>query len=229
LKKQDLLKDQLLTGIFTYLLPSDLLWQVKTSEKVVYLTFDDGPISGLTGEILEILAGYNAKATFFCVGENVKRNPEIYHRILEHGHAAGNHTHHHLKGWSTSFDEYMKDVNEAGKYIDSSLFRPPYGLMTYRQAKVLSKNYQVVMWSVLTKDYDPYVSREECLETAIQGIRPGAVIVFHDNLKSREKVLYALPRLLEQLEREGYRSEKLETEKITITNGQTRWFQSPAK
>jgi peptidoglycan/xylan/chitin deacetylase (PgdA/CDA1 family) len=203
------LKDQLLTGIFTFVLPDSLVWQVKTEEKVVYLTFDDGPIPELTEEILDILAKFNAKATFFCVGENVKRHCETYAKILEQGHATGNHTHHHLKGWTTNYLEYLDDIREAGKYIESGLFRPPYGLMTYRQAKALSKEYQVVMWSVLTRDYDPAVSEEECLQTALQGIRPGAIIVFHDNIKAREKVLYALPRLLEYLDREGYKSERL--------------------
>jgi peptidoglycan/xylan/chitin deacetylase (PgdA/CDA1 family) len=204
------LKDQLLTGIFTYVLPASLLWQVKTDDKSVYLTFDDGPIPELTEQILAILKKYNARATFFCVGENVKRYPDLYRRILEEGHATGNHTHHHLKGWSTNYNDYIDDIREAGTFIDSGFFRPPYGLMTYKQARSLSKEFKVVMWSVLTKDYDPAVSREECLQTAIAGIRPGAIIVFHDNLKAKDKVLYALPQLLEQMEKDGYRSEKLE-------------------
>jgi peptidoglycan/xylan/chitin deacetylase (PgdA/CDA1 family) len=204
------MKDQLLTGIFTYVLPASLLWQVKTGEKTVYLTFDDGPIPELTDEILEILGNYNAKGTFFCVGENVNRYPEIYDKILEKGHSTGNHTHRHLKGWSTNYKDYMNDIREAAKCIASGLFRPPYGLMTYKQAKSLSKAFKVVMWSVLTRDFDPAVSKEECLQTALEGLKPGAIIVFHDNLKAREKVQYALPRLLEHMEREGYRSEKLE-------------------
>lgn len=203
------MKDQLLTGIFTYILPGNLLWQVKTEEKKVYLTFDDGPIPDLTDHILSILDDYNARATFFCVGDNVRKYPEIYARILEKGHSAGNHTHHHLKGWTTNFNEYIDNVGEAARLISSDLFRPPYGLLTYRQAKTLAKDYRVVMWSVLTKDYDPSVSKEECLETAIQGIRPGAIIVFHDNVKAKEKVLYALPKLLERMEQEGYVSEKI--------------------
>lgn len=210
------MKDQLLTGIFTYVLPASLIWQVKTGDNTVYLTFDDGPVPELTDEILEILGKYNAKATFFCVGENVKRCLEIYGRILEKGHSTGNHTHHHLKGWSTNYTDYMNDIREAGKFIDSGLFRPPYGLMTYKQAKTLSKEFKVVMWSVLTRDYDPAVSKEECLQTALEGIKPGAIIVFHDNLKAREKVLYALPRLLEHMEKEGYRSAKLEPELIGV-------------
>jgi peptidoglycan-N-acetylglucosamine deacetylase len=213
------LKDQLLTGIFTYVLPASLVWQVKTDDKAVYLTFDDGPIPELTEDLLDILAQYNAKATFFCVGENAMRNPLLYSKILEQGHATGNHTHHHLKGWTTNYKEYLDDIAEAAKYIDSQLFRPPYGLMSYRQAKTLIKEYQIVMWSVLTKDYDPDVTREECLETAIQGIRPGSVIVFHDNIKAKEKVLYALPRFLEHLEKEGFKSERIEmVESVTASS-----------
>jgi len=203
------LKDQILTSLISYALPSNVYFEVKTDEKVVYITFDDGPIPGLTDEILSILERYQAKATFFCVGENVMRYPEIYKKILDKGHATGNHTHHHLKGWTTNYREYLDDVRAAGKYIDSTLFRPPYGLISYRQARALSKHFNVIMWSVLTRDYDPSVSREECLQTAIQGIRPGAIIVFHDNMKARDKVLYALPGLLEYVEKEGYSSEKL--------------------
>jgi peptidoglycan/xylan/chitin deacetylase (PgdA/CDA1 family) len=208
------LKDELLTGIFTYVLPSSLIWQVKTEEKIVFLTFDDGPITGLTDEILGILDRYDAKATFFCVGENVKRNPEIFASLLEKGHSVGNHTFHHLKGWTTNHAEYIEDIGEARKYIKSDLFRPPYGLMSYKQAKTLSRDYRVVMWSVLTKDYDPAVSAEECLQIALNGVRPGAIIVFHDNIKAREKVLFALPKLLEHLEKEGYRTEKREMDSM---------------
>ena len=203
------MKDQLLTGIFTYMLPASLVWQVKTDRKVVYLTFDDGPIPQLTEEILDILEEYNAGGTFFCVGENAKRHHHIYKKILQQGHATGNHTHRHLKGWTTNNREYLEDVREAGRHIESDLFRPPYGLMSYRQAKALSKEFRVIMWSVLTRDYDPSVSKEECLQMALQGIRPGAIIVFHDNIKAREKVLYALPRLLEYMNMEGYVSEVL--------------------
>ena len=204
------MKDQLLTGIFTYVLPSALVWQVKTEEKKVYITFDDGPIPLLTEEILEILEEYNAKATFFCVGENVKRYSGIYRQILDQGHSVGNHTFQHLKGWTTNNAEYIENINEARKYIDSSLFRPPYGLMSYRQAKALAKDYKVIMWSVLTKDYDPDITEEQCLQIAVNGIKPGAIIVFHDNIKARNKVLYALPKLLEYLGKEGFETEKLD-------------------
>jgi len=204
------LKDQLLTGLFTFVLPSSFIWEVKTVKKEIYITFDDGPIPGLTSEILDILNKYNAKATFFCVGENVLRHREIYDAILEEGHATANHTHRHLKGWNTNSNDYLNDIREANKHIDSRLFRPPYGLLTYRQAKAVAKEFNVVMWSVLTRDYDAAVTKEECLQTAVQGVKPGSIIVFHDNIKAREKVLYALPRLLEYLQLEGYVSQRLE-------------------
>jgi peptidoglycan/xylan/chitin deacetylase (PgdA/CDA1 family) len=201
--------DRILSGIFSKVLPSTLLWKVDTSEHKIYLTFDDGPIPGLTYEILEILKSYGARATFFCVGENVIRYPEIKRKIVEEGHSIGNHTHHHLKGWQTSHRQYLEDVFVASKFIESKLFRPPYGMISLRQARALSQHYQVVMWSVLTRDYDLRVSPEKCLEIAIQGIEPGAIIVFHDNLKASEKVLYALPRLLEYITKEGYSAERL--------------------
>jgi peptidoglycan/xylan/chitin deacetylase (PgdA/CDA1 family) len=198
------LRDRILTSLISRFLPSSLLWKVDTADKVVYLTFDDGPIPGLTPEILGILKQYGAKATFFCVGENVVRHPGIFRQILDAGHAVGNHSNHHIKGWKTCYKDYLADVADASKYVDSKLYRPPYGLVTPRQARALSKDYRVVMWSVLTRDFDPKVSREECLEIAVKGVRPGAIFVFHDNLKASEKVLYALPRLLEYLKNEGY-------------------------
>lgn len=200
------LRDRILTNLISRFLPSSLLWKVDTTEKEVYLTFDDGPIPGLTPEILGILKHYGAKATFFCVGENVVRHPGIFREIVDAGHAVGNHSNHHVKGWSTCYKAYLADVAEASKYVDSKLYRPPYGLITPKQARALSASYRVVMWSVLTRDFDQAVSREECLDIAVNGVRPGAIFVFHDNLKASEKVLFTLPRLLEYLKKEDYRT-----------------------
>jgi peptidoglycan/xylan/chitin deacetylase (PgdA/CDA1 family) len=196
--------DRFISGIFSFILPSSLVWKVDTKEKELYLTFDDGPVPGLTGEILEILDQYQAKATFFCVGDNVRKYPEIYREIRKRGHATGNHTQHHLKGIMSGFEQYLQDIREANRYVDSKLFRPPYGLMTPRQARALSREFKVVMWSVLTRDFDPDVTPGECLSRAIDGVFPGSIIVFHDNLKAGDKVLYALPRLLEYATKEGY-------------------------
>lgn len=198
-----------MTAVFSRLLPSDLVWQVKTDEKVIYLTFDDGPVPDVTSQILDILDKYGALATFFCVGDNVKKYPELYRMIRQKGHQTGNHSQHHLKGIGTGFNQYLEDIRKANIYIDSRLFRPPYGMMTWRQAKALSAEFTVVMWTVLTRDFDTRISPEKCLRIALEGIKPGAIIVFHDSLKASKKVLYALPRLLEYLNREGYRAEKL--------------------
>jgi peptidoglycan/xylan/chitin deacetylase (PgdA/CDA1 family) len=203
------ISDRLVSGFFRYFLPPGLLWKVKTGKKEVFITFDDGPVPGLTDEILDILKAYHARATFFCVGENASRNPGTYQRLLREGHATGNHSQHHLKGWKTPFQEYIQDVEQASEYVDSKLFRPPYGMITYRQARALSQRFRVVMWSVLTRDFDARVTPEQCLSIAVGGVGPGAIIVFHDNIKAREKVLYALPKLLEYLEKEGYRTEVL--------------------
>lgn len=199
-----LIPDRIITAFARQALPSSLLWKVDTSERKVFITFDDGPAPALTPEILAILKLFRARATFFCVGENVIRHRDIYRQIIEEGHSVGNHTHHHLNGWHTSFKNYLDDISQASRFLESKLFRPPYGKITLRQARALAKDYQVVMWTVLTRDFDPEISKEKCLETAIRGVKPGAIIVFHDNLKASEKVLYALPRLLEYLHKEGF-------------------------
>lgn len=194
------------------LLPSALTWRVSTEEKAVFLTFDDGPDPGLTPRILDILDQYQARATFFCVGENVARYPEIYRQISLRGHATGNHTHRHLKGIKTSTTDYLDDIREAALHIDSRLFRPPYGLITPDQARKLTKHYSVIMWSALTRDFDPRITPEQCLVKATRGVSPGAIIVFHDNLKASEKVLFALPALLEYLKKEGWECRVLSSE-----------------
>ncbi len=202
--------DKFLSGIIRRVMPSELLWKVDTDQKTVFITFDDGPIPDLTSELLDILDDYHARATFFCVGENVQKHPGLFREIRRKGHAVGNHTHHHLKGVRTRALEYLENVKEAQRFIDSDLFRPPYGLITPRQARLLSQHFTVLMWSALTRDYDPDVTAEECLARAVDGVFPGSIIVFHDNLKARKKVLYALPRLLEYLKREGYETDCLQ-------------------
>ncbi len=196
--------DKFFTGLISRLMPSGLLWKIDTREKAIFLTFDDGPIPGLTEEILDILDQFGAKATFFCVGENVRKYPEIFSAVKKRGHAVGNHTQHHMKGVGKGLDEYLEDIRKANIYVDSKLFRPPYGLMTPWQAKALAREYTVVMWTVLTRDFDPSVRPEECLNLALEGVAPGSIIVFHDNIKARRNVLYALPRLLEYARSEGY-------------------------
>lgn len=193
-----------------------LIWKIPTQEKKIYLTFDDGPIPHLTMEILKILADYKAKATFFCVGENAERYPQLIDRILDDGHIIGNHSYHHLSGWKTPINEYLNNVNKAAQFIDSSLFRPPYGQINYQQINYLKQDYKIIMWNILSGDFDKKLENEQCLFNVLQS-KPGDIVVFHDNVKSQEKVLYVLPKYLEHFTQLGYEfcslSNILETKK----------------
>ncbi|MGZ2369121.1 polysaccharide deacetylase family protein [Ancylomarina sp. YFZ004] len=185
------------------LFPS-LTWDYNTGEKVVYITFDDGPIPESTAWTLELLRSKNVKATFFCVGDNVRKYPGIYHRILNEGHAVGNHTHNHLRGFTNQTQCYVDNVNLASQYIDSKLFRPPYGMIKRSQAKKLLKDYKIIMWDVLSEDYRQDITPEECYKAVLRSIRPGSIILFHNHLKSEKNMRYALPRLIDELKKQGY-------------------------
>lgn len=180
-----------------------LIWKIPTNEKKIYLSFDDGPISYLTMEILKILADFKAKATFFCVGENAKNHPEIMDRIKDDGHLIGNHSYNHLSGWKTPVNDYIENVKKASEYIDSKLFRPPYGQINHQQIKHLKDDYQIIMWKILSGDFDKQLSNEQCLFNVLQS-KPGDIVVFHDNEKSREKVLNVLPQFLAHFTELGY-------------------------
>ena len=173
-------------------------------EKQVYLTFDDGPVPEVTPEVLRILAGFNAKATFFMVGDNIRKHPGVFEQVVAGGHAIGNHTVHHLNGWRTSPAQYAEDVMRFRELDATRLFRPPYGRFTPSQYMILKKDFLFVMWSLLTWDFSPHVTPGECLRTAISNTRPGEIVVFHDSLKARDNMLYALPRYLERFSRQGY-------------------------
>jgi peptidoglycan/xylan/chitin deacetylase (PgdA/CDA1 family) len=189
---------------------SDFVWSVDTMENEVFITFDDGPVPGLTPWILDLLAEYQFKATFFCVGENVSRYPMIYNRILDEGHLAGNHTEHHLNGWLTDNETYLNDVKMCHKKVHSPLFRPPYGKMKRAQSNVLKTEKTIVMWDVLSGDFDQSISREKCLANVIDNYSRGSVIVFHDNLKAEAKLRYVLPLFLEELTSKDFISSNLE-------------------
>ncbi|HZW63146.1 MAG TPA: polysaccharide deacetylase family protein [Flavobacteriaceae bacterium] len=181
------------------------LWRIDTSEKDIYLTFDDGPTAEVTPWILDTLSSFDAKATFFCIGKNVVANPEIYTSLLAAGHTVGNHTHTHLKGWKTPLPEYVSDVALAKQHIASSLFRPPYGKLTSKQGKALqTQGFRVVMWDVLSMDWDNSVSVETCLENVLKKSRPGSIVVFHDSIKASRNMQYALPKVLAHFSNEGY-------------------------
>ncbi len=179
-------------------------------EKVIYLTFDDGPHPTLTHHIINLLDQYNAKGTFFCIGENVMKYPEVYASIISNGHKVGNHTHRHLNGWKTLKKRYLEDIRKASELIDSKLFRPPYGRITPAQLRAVKrKGMQPVMWSVLSGDFDKKLSPQKCAQNVILNAGPGSVIVFHDSDKAADRMLYALPRVLEHFSVLGYRFEAL--------------------
>jgi len=180
-----------------------LIWKIPTQEKKIYLTFDDGPIPILTTDILKILKDYSAKATFFCAGENAERHPHILNQIIEDGHSIGNHSHQHISGWRTPLKSYIENIKRASESIESSLLRPPYGQINYQQIKSLKEDYKIIMWSILSGDFDPKLSQQECLFNVLQS-KEGDIVVFHDNIKSDEKVRYVLPRFLKHYSDLGY-------------------------
>ncbi len=186
-----------------------LTWSVPGVDKTVYLTFDDGPTPEVTDWVLDQLERYDAKATFFCLGCNVKKYPEIFESIIAKGHAVGNHSWSHKKGFRSSVDSYVADVDRAAKMIGSKLFRPPYGRMRPAQVKILRERYRIIMWSVLSVDYDRRVSGRQVVRNVIDNVESGSVIVFHDSVKASKNLGYALPLVLEHLKVNGYRLECL--------------------
>lgn len=181
------------------------LWRMDHHEKVVYLTFDDGPIPESTPFILDTLQRYGIKATFFMVGDNVRKYQELYKRILSEGHQVGNHTHNHISGFRHSLRDYSYNVEKANAYIRSHLFRPPHGWMRLAQYALLSRKYKVVMWDVVTRDYSKWMTAQDVVNNVKRYTRPGSIITFHDSLKSIDKLQTALPASIEWLQQEGYR------------------------
>ncbi|WP_420571761.1 polysaccharide deacetylase family protein [Kordia sp.] len=197
-----------------------LVWEFSVSEKKIYLTFDDGPIPEITPWVLEQLANYNAKATFFCIGDNVQKHPKIYHQLISEGHAIGNHTQHHVNGWKVSNVNYIKDTTEAKKTLEkavknkpeavSRLFRPPYGKITPQLSKKLRKlGYTIIMWDVLSGDFDMDLTPEKCLNNVLTHTEAGSIVVFHDSLKAYDKLRYVLPKVLKHFSNLGYSFERI--------------------
>ncbi|TKG94579.1 polysaccharide deacetylase family protein [Puteibacter caeruleilacunae] len=199
------------------------LWTIPTERKEVFLTFDDGPIPEITPLILDILEKEEVPATFFCVGENVFKHPEVYQQVLDAGHAVGNHTYNHIQGLKTRNKEYFRNVEKAAQLIGSNLFRPPHGWLKRSQYKLLSKKYKMVMWDVISVDYNPAVSPQQCLKNVMDFVRPGSIITFHDSLKAEKNVLYALPMAIKLLKEQGYTFRKIEFEKIKHIYTDTHW------
>ncbi|MBA4198608.1 MAG: polysaccharide deacetylase family protein [Chitinophaga sp.] len=186
-----------------------LIWQMNAKGKNVYLTFDDGPHETVTPFVLDELKKYNAKATFFCIGKNVRTHTDIYKRIIEEGHAVGNHTFNHVNGWETDDITYLSDVANAATVIDSNLFRPPYGRIKLSQIKHLRNNYKIIMWNVLSGDFDTELSPQQCLLNVTENAGNGSIVVFHDSAKAWERLKIALPKSLEYLSAKGYQFKRL--------------------
>ena len=186
-------------------------WKVENAPKTLYLTFDDGPTPDITEWVLDNLAEYNAKATFFCLGRNVDHYPEIYQRIIAEGHAVGNHTYSHLNGWKVSAKEYIDDVDLASQYVDSHLMRPPYGRFTKNQIEPLrQQGYRMILWDVMPEDYNHRVKPHECYECVLRYTTGGSIITFHDSMKARMNLHFALPRVLKHFNEMGFEFARLE-------------------
>ena len=201
-----------------------LLWRMPTREKILYLTFDDGPVPGPTDFVLDVLSRHKIAATFFCIGDNVRKYPDLFSRILSLGHAVGNHTVNHLNGWKTNAQEYMANTSsfdsiaaDAGLAKPARLFRPPYGQITRRQIRMLGA-YNIVMWDVLSQDYNRRLSPENCLKRTIRACRPGSIIVFHDSYKAQQNMEYTLPRLIDHFSSLDFRFSKLPEDMSLLTD-----------
>ncbi|NNE32592.1 MAG: polysaccharide deacetylase family protein [Winogradskyella sp.] len=194
-------------GFVKSLFPN-LVWSVNTGKKELYLTFDDGPIPEITEWVLQQLKNYNAKATFFCIGRNIEKHQQIFKSIVNNGHSVGNHTYNHLKGWKTATDLYIEDTIKTQKllYPDiKMLFRPPYGKFKVSQSKQLQKlGYKIILWDVLSYDWDSSVSKKMCYNNVVDAAKPGSIIVFHDSIKANKNLTYTLPKILEYYSKRGY-------------------------
>ena len=198
---------------------SKYIWNVPCTEKIIYLTFDDGPTPEITNWTLKILKAYNAKATFFCVGKNIDKYLDVFKQIIAQGHGIGNHTQNHIKGWKTKTSSYLKDIKQAQHRIDSEfqqvtinpLFRPPYGQITPKQGrKLIALNYKIIMWDVISFDWDKNMTPQQCLKNVISKTKNGSIVVFHDSIKASKNMQYALPKVLEHFSHQGYIFKALE-------------------
>lgn len=192
------------------------VWDIPTHTKDLYLTFDDGPTPEITDWTLDVLKQYNAKATFFCIGANIEKHPDIFQRVISEGHTIGNHTQHHVKGWKTKTKIYINEVLETEKQIQtyqskrSHLFRPPYGQIKLKQGKqLIDLNYKIIMWDVLSFDWQKEISEENCLKNVISKSKEGSIIVFHDSVKASKNMMYVLPKVLKYFSEAGYKFKAL--------------------
>lgn len=199
-----------------------VIWKVETEEKKLYLTFDDGPIPELTPWVMDTLESYGAQGTFFCVGDNVRKNPELFQEIRKRGHGVGNHGFSHQNGFRTSIRSYVLDVFKARRYIDSRLFRPPYGRIRALSRRILKTRFRIVLWDVLTMDYDQEIDARQVVRNVIAHTEKGSIIVFHDNLKAQDNIRYALPRILDYYSKRDYTFCNLEIELTSQSSEKTK-------
>jgi peptidoglycan/xylan/chitin deacetylase (PgdA/CDA1 family) len=207
-----------LPGSLTRLFPK-AVWTIPNNENSLFLTFDDGPVPVVTPAVLEILRERNVKATFFCVGENVQKYPELFGQIIAEGHVVGNHTHKHLQGLKCRSKDYFSDIEQANSLIGSSLFRPPHGLISLKQYHQIVRSYHLVMWDVISCDYDSKLTPEHCFCNVVDFVRSGSIITFHDSEKAAANVLKALPRTIDYLLGVGYSFGRIELPAIRPING----------
>lgn len=193
------------------------IWSISNENKIVYLTFDDGPTPNVTDFVLSELEKFEAKATFFCIGENIKAHPNLFEKILNYGHQIGNHTFNHLNGWKTDNEVYLENSLrceiEIGKLTTNEikLFRPPYGKIKIAQSKkLIEKGYKIIMWDVLSADFDTKISKEKCFKNVIENVQSGSIIVFHDSIKAFPNLEYTLPKALAILKEKGFIFEKIQ-------------------
>ncbi len=208
---------------------SSAFWRIPTKEKKIFLTFDDGPVPEITPWVLSVLKEHNTKTTFFCVGANIEKHPDIFSQIVAEGHSIGNHTYNHLNGWKTKTKEYLENVSKCDSAINSNrlpeisnqsncppltayrlpLFRPPHGRMKQSQFSILNSQFSIIMWDVLSGDFDKTISEEKCLNNVLTKTREGSIVVFHDSIKSQKNLHYALPKFLEHFSNKGFSFEQL--------------------
>jgi len=194
-----------------FIYPS-LVWRKLNDSNKIYITFDDGPIPIVTDFVINTLKMYQASATFFCIGDNIRKHPEVFQRLKDEGHSIGNHTYNHLRGWATNDDIYLDNIRKCNSLVQSDLLRPPYGRIRKSQISRVREAFpdmQIIMWDVLSGDFDQKLSPEKCLQNVIKHTRPGAIIVFHDSLKAFDRLEYVLPRALKFWKEKGYVFEKL--------------------
>lgn len=184
-----------------------LTWHKSRKEKILFLTFDDGPIPVVTPFVLNTLKKFNAEATFFCIGENIDKHPEVFADVIEAGHKVGNHTYNHLKGWNFKDNEYLDNIKKCAQHTGIQLFRPPYGRIKKSQIKALklvNPEVEIVMWDVLSGDFDQSITTEKCINNVLKNVKNGSIIVFHDSLKAFGRLEESLPIILEELSKRGY-------------------------